>query len=155
MFARLLRSSLKEIIRSAPAGHAGNGAAVAAVARRNFFTRTAPRRSNTTTAQQQQKKSDWKDYYLSTHFWGPVANWGFVVAGLVDINTKGPEVISPRMTSALCIYSLLFMRFALRVQPRNLLLFACHFFNESVQLYQISRWYRFAYLEDHPAVAEK
>ncbi|KAI7735459.1 hypothetical protein M8C21_017817, partial [Ambrosia artemisiifolia] len=36
----------------------------------------------------------------TTHFWGPVANWGFVVAGLVDMQ-KPPEMISGNMTAAL------------------------------------------------------
>jgi len=44
--------------------------------------------------------------------------------------------------AAMCIYSLLFMRFAWMVQPRNYLLFACHASNETVQLYQFSRWAR-------------
>ncbi|PWZ56348.1 Mitochondrial pyruvate carrier 1 [Zea mays] len=34
----------------------------------------------------------------TTHFWGPVANWGFVIAGLVDMN-KPPEMISGNMTA--------------------------------------------------------
>ncbi|KAF6259759.1 hypothetical protein COO60DRAFT_972014 [Scenedesmus sp. NREL 46B-D3] len=76
----------------------------------------------------------------TTHFWGPVANWGFVVAGLADMK-KTPDVISPNMTSAMCVYSCLFMRFAWMVQPRNYLLLACHASNETVQLYQLSRWY--------------
>ncbi|KAI7743779.1 hypothetical protein M8C21_004824, partial [Ambrosia artemisiifolia] len=37
----------------------------------------------------------------TTHFWGPVANWGFVVAGLVDMQ-KPPEMISGNMTAVLC-----------------------------------------------------
>jgi hypothetical protein len=57
----------------------------------------------------------WSRYFLSTHvsianfmsntyasyysqFWGPVANWGFVIAGFADA-TKSPEYISPIMTS--------------------------------------------------------
>ena len=44
------------------------------------------------------------------------------------------------MTAAMCIYSLLFMRFAWAIQPRNYLLFACHFSNEFVQLNQMRRW---------------
>eukprot|EP00882_Tetradesmus_deserticola_P012546 GHRQ01013299.1.p1 GENE.GHRQ01013299.1~~GHRQ01013299.1.p1 ORF type:complete len:130 (+),score=47.22 GHRQ01013299.1:187-576(+) len=76
----------------------------------------------------------------TTHFWGPVANWGFVLAGLADMK-KTPDVISPNMTSAMCVYSCLFMRFAWMVQPRNYLLLACHASNETVQLYQLSRWY--------------
>ena len=39
-----------------------------------------------------------------------------------------------------CLYSLLFMRFAWAIQPRNYLLFACHFSNEAVQLNQMRRW---------------
>jgi len=33
----------------------------------------------------------------TTHFWGPVLNWGFVVAGMMDMN-KPPEKISRNMT---------------------------------------------------------
>ena len=68
----------------------------------------------------------------TSHFWGPVANWGFVLAGLADAS-KPPEKINPKMTSVLCVYSLLFMRFAWRVQPRNYILLACHACNEVVQ----------------------
>eukprot|EP00466_Bigelowiella_natans_P015822 jgi/Bigna1/85511/estExt_fgenesh1_pg.C_40254 len=75
----------------------------------------------------------------TVHFWGPVANWGLVVAAVSDAFNKGPEVISVPMTSSLCIYSALFMRFAWLVQPRNYLLFACHFFNEGAQLTQLYR----------------
>ena len=40
----------------------------------------------------------------------------------------------------MCIYSLLFMRFSLAIQPKNYLLFACHFSNEIVQLNQMRRY---------------
>jgi len=33
----------------------------------------------------------------STHFWGPIANWGIPIAALSDIN-KDPEFISGKMT---------------------------------------------------------
>ena len=46
-----------------------------------------------------------------------------------------------RVPAAMCVYSALFMRFALAIQPRNYLLFACHAANETVQLYNLSRWY--------------
>ncbi|XP_042796208.1 mitochondrial pyruvate carrier 1 isoform X1 [Panthera leo] len=74
----------------------------------------------------------------STHFWGPVANWGLPIAAINDMK-KSPEIISGRMTFALCCYSLTFMRFAYKVQPRNWLLFACHATNEVAQLIQGSR----------------
>ena len=47
---------------------------------------------------------------------------GLVAAAVADMTTKGPEVISLPMTSSLCVYSALFMRFAWDVAPRNYLL---------------------------------
>jgi hypothetical protein len=73
---------------------------------------------------------------LTNHYLA--ANWGIVLAGLMDVN-RDPEKISGTMTTAMCVYSALFMRFALKVKPQNLLLFACHACNESVQLYTLGR----------------
>ncbi|XP_023370406.1 mitochondrial pyruvate carrier 1 [Otolemur garnettii] len=42
-------------------------------------------------------------------------------------------------SAALCCYSLIFMRFAYKVQPRNWLLFACHATNEVAQVIQGGR----------------
>ncbi|KAE9010100.1 hypothetical protein PR002_g15440 [Phytophthora rubi] len=78
----------------------------------------------------------------TTHFWGPVANWGFVLAAMADMR-KPADVISINMTSALSIYSLIFMRFAWMVKPRNYLLLACHASNETAQLYQLQRGLRY------------
>ncbi|KAJ3016096.1 UNVERIFIED_CONTAM: pyruvate transporter mpc1 [Siphonaria sp. JEL0065] len=83
---------------------------------------------------------DFRTYLMSTvsniaHFWGPVANWGLPIAAIADTQ-KSPEFISGNMTAVLCVYSGLFMKFALDVQPRNYLLFACHFANEGAQLMQ-------------------
>ncbi|CAN8068503.1 unnamed protein product [Agarophyton chilense] len=76
----------------------------------------------------------------TTHFWGPITNWGISIAAMKDM-TKPAEKVSPNMTIALCVYSLLFMRFALKVQPKNYLLFACHATNEVAQCYQLQRVY--------------
>ncbi|XP_013931469.1 PREDICTED: mitochondrial pyruvate carrier 1 [Thamnophis sirtalis] len=84
------------------------------------------------------RSKDFRDYLMSTHFWGPVANWGLPIAAINDMK-KSPEIISGRMTFALTCYSLTFMRFAYKVQPRNWLLFACHFTNEIAQLIQGGR----------------
>ncbi|KAH7857153.1 hypothetical protein Vadar_009653 [Vaccinium darrowii] len=75
----------------------------------------------------------------TTHFWGPIANWGVVIAGLMDMK-KPHDMISGNMTGVMCIYSVLFMRFAWMVQPRNYLLLSCDASNEAVQLIQLSRW---------------
>jgi hypothetical protein len=61
-----------------------------------------------------------------------------VLAGLAD-TAKPPETISQNMTGVLCVYSLLFMRFAWRVQPRNYLLLGCHACNEVVQANNLRR----------------
>lgn len=37
------------------------------------------------------------NFIFSTHFWGPVANWGIPIAALFDIR-KDPELISGKMT---------------------------------------------------------
>ncbi|NWR58577.1 MPC1 protein, partial [Bucorvus abyssinicus] len=85
------------------------------------------------------RSKEFRDYLMSLqHFWGPVANWGLPVAAINDMK-KSPEIISGRMTFALCCYSLTFMRFAYKVQPRNWLLFACHLTNEVAQLIQGGR----------------
>jgi len=86
-----------------------------------------------------------RDYFFSTHFWGPVANWGLPLAALADLK-KNEEVISGSMTTALGCYSLVFMRFAWRVQPRNYLLFACHVTNATAQFVQGGRFVNYWYL---------
>ncbi|XP_037079926.1 mitochondrial pyruvate carrier 1-like [Pollicipes pollicipes] len=91
------------------------------------------------------KSKETRDYFMSTHFWGPVANWGIPLAALADIK-KDPEIISGKMTVALTCYSAVFMRFAWMVQPRNLLLFACHFTNECAQITQLGRFINYEYL---------
>nr|XP_027193868.1 mitochondrial pyruvate carrier 1-like isoform X2 [Dermatophagoides pteronyssinus] len=88
---------------------------------------------------QQLKSKEFRSYLMSTHFWGPVANWGIPIAALADIQ-KEPSIISPTMTCALIIYSATFMRFAIRVQPRNMLLFACHITNFTAQTVQGVRY---------------
>lgn len=48
--------------------------------------------------------------------------------------------ISPQVTAALIGYSSTFMRFAMAVQPKNYLLFACHTVNLGAQLTQGYRY---------------
>lgn len=91
------------------------------------------------------KSKEFRDYLMSTHFWGPVANWGIPIAALADIK-KDPKIISGTMTTALCLYSMVFMRFAWRVQPRNMLLFACHVTNFTAQSMQGARCFEYNYL---------
>ncbi|KAI8914514.1 hypothetical protein EDD86DRAFT_199505 [Gorgonomyces haynaldii] len=87
---------------------------------------------------------EFRTYLMSTHFWGPVANWGLPMAAIADTR-KSEELISGNMTLALSLYSILFMRFAVKVQPRNMLLFAVHATNECAQLYQGYRYMNYHY----------
>lgn len=36
---------------------------------------------------------EWINYFCSTHFWGPVANWSIPFAALADLK-KDPDLIS-------------------------------------------------------------
>ncbi|XP_045601227.1 mitochondrial pyruvate carrier 1 [Procambarus clarkii] len=99
------------------------------------------------------KSKEFRDYLMSTHFWGPVANWGIPLAAIADTR-KPPEIISGKMTLALCLYSAIFMRFAIKVQPRNLLLFSCHFTNETAQIIQGCRLLNYEY-QERKKVAEE
>ncbi|KAL7909287.1 hypothetical protein GGI35DRAFT_376318 [Trichoderma velutinum] len=78
-------------------------------------------------------------YVCTTHFWGPVSNFGIPIAAVLDTQ-KSPDLISGQMTAALCVYSATFMRYALAVSPRNYLLFGCHVVNEAAQLTQGYRY---------------
>ncbi|XP_062560245.1 mitochondrial pyruvate carrier 1 isoform X2 [Armigeres subalbatus] len=91
------------------------------------------------------KSKEFREYLMSTHFWGPVANWGIPIAALADIK-KDPKIISGTMTTALCLYSMIFIRFAWKVNPRNLLLFGCHITNFTAQSVQCGRFVNYTYL---------
>ncbi|KAK4034904.1 small nuclear ribonucleoprotein B and B [Parachaetomium inaequale] len=84
------------------------------------------------------------DYFCSTHFWGPVSNFGIPLAAIAD-SRKSPELISGPMTGALVIYAFTFMRYSLAVTPKNYLLFACHFVNAGSQLSQSYRFLDYHY----------
>ncbi|XP_070147607.1 mitochondrial pyruvate carrier 1-like protein [Ovis canadensis] len=96
------------------------------------------------------KTKEFRDYLTSTHFWGPLANWGLPLAAFRDMRAS-PDIISGRMTTALIFYSMAFMRFAYRVQPRNLLLMACHGTNMVAQSIQAVRYLNYHYGGGTPA----
>lgn len=77
--------------------------------------------------------------WKTTHFWGPIANWGLVGAAVYDANYLGPERIDLPMTGTMIVYSGTFLGFFWRVVPRNPLGLACHVFNIFAQGNQIRR----------------
>ncbi|XP_052027554.1 mitochondrial pyruvate carrier 1-like protein [Apodemus sylvaticus] len=95
------------------------------------------------------KIKEFWDYITSTHFWGPLANWGLPLAAFKDMKAP-PDIISGLMTTALIFYSMAFMRFAYHIQPQNYLLMVCHFSNVLAQSIQASR-----YLNHHYSVGAK
>lgn len=84
-------------------------------------------------------------YVFTTHFWGPVSNFGIPIAALYDLK-KDPDLISGPMTFALITYSAVFMKYATAVSPKNYLLFGCHLINETAQLGQGFRFLNYHYL---------
>ncbi|XBW34888.1 hypothetical protein QEN19_000452 [Hanseniaspora menglaensis] len=84
-------------------------------------------------------------YVLTTHFWGPVSNFGIPIAAIYDLK-KDEELISGSMTSALIVYSTVFMRYALAVTPKNYLLFGCHVINTAAQAGQGFRYINYHYM---------
>lgn len=91
------------------------------------------------------KTPDFRAYLMSTHFWGPVSNFGIPLAAVLDLK-KDEELISGRMTGALVIYSSVFMRYSLAVTPKNYLLFGCHVVNFFSQGTQGARWVNYWYM---------
>ncbi len=69
---------------------------------------------------------------FTTHFWGPVFNYGFVIQGAIEKDRPAYR-ISRNMQMILTFYSMIFMRFSLRVKPKNYLLFSCHLLNTCLQ----------------------
>lgn len=64
--------------------------------------------------------------------------WSFLIYFLHISPSSSPYLsYLPCLSSALCLYSAIFMRFAIKVQPRNLLLFSCHITNETAQIIQV------------------
>lgn len=90
-------------------------------------------------------------YIFTTHFWGPVSNFGIPVAAVMDLK-KDPDYISGPMTGSLILYSLVFMRYSLAITPKNYLLFGCHFVNEAAQIGQGFRWLKHHYSEKEEPV---
>lgn len=77
--------------------------------------------------------------WKTSHFWGPVSNWGLVLASIRDSRYKSANTIDINMTSSLIIFSSCFIRFAWKVRPRNILLLVCHAFNLLIQSIQLNR----------------
>ncbi|CCJ29406.1 unnamed protein product [Pneumocystis jirovecii] len=88
------------------------------------------------------RSPDFIKYLCSTHFWGPVSNFGIPLAAVADLK-KDPKLISGKMTGALIIYSATFARYAWMVSPRNYLLLGCHLVNEVAQIGQGVRWIKY------------
>ncbi|KAL3932838.1 MAG: hypothetical protein SGBAC_010664 [Bacillariaceae sp.] len=90
-------------------------------------------------AKTEEKKKGWWSSAEAWGAFGAIAGWGMSGSAIYDAMQQGPEVISLTMTPVLIVYSSLFARWAWVVQPRNLLLCACHVTNVGAQLNQFYR----------------
>ncbi|QPG77116.1 pyruvate transporter mpc1 [Brettanomyces nanus] len=93
-------------------------------------------------------------YVFTTHFWGPVSNFGIPIAAIMDLQNKPADTISGPMTLALTLYSAVFMRYSLAITPKNYLLLGCHIINEAAQLGQGARYLNYHYLTGASAKPE-
>ncbi|KAL2204478.1 UPF0041-domain-containing protein, partial [Sarocladium strictum] len=98
------------------------------------------------------RSNPWSDYLCSTHFWGPVSNFGIPIAAVMD-SFKSPDLISGPMTGALCVYAVTFARYSLAVRPPNYLLFACHVINGGAQFTQMFRFVKHNHMGGREALA--
>ncbi|KAL7697276.1 hypothetical protein N2W54_003007 [Lotmaria passim] len=73
-------------------------------------------------------------------YFGAAANWLIPIAGIMNFPTRPLSDIDPVMTSVLCVYSLLFMRWSVSILPANYPLFLCHVTNSTVQAVTLGRW---------------
>jgi len=72
---------------------------------------------------------------------GTIANCGIPLAAITHIYAKkDPQTIDPKLTTVLCIYSVLFMRWSLAIEPPNFPLLVMHITNEVAQLTQLGRY---------------
>lgn len=81
-------------------------------------------------------------WWDSAKFWGglgAIAGWGMTLAAINDGLTAGPDIISENMTFVMIVYSSLFAWWAWVVEPRNVLLCACHVSNVLAQSNQARR----------------
>jgi len=78
---------------------------------------------------------------------GALANWTIPVAAISNvISGRDPSLIDPKMTSALCVYSIFFIRWSLAIEPANYPLLVCHACNEIAQLTEFGRWINWRFL---------
>lgn len=71
---------------------------------------------------------------------GAAAGWLIPIAGIMNFPTRPVKDIDPVMTTVLCMYSILFMRWSLAIFPANYPNFLCHITNATVQGTTLVRW---------------
>lgn len=76
---------------------------------------------------------------------GAAANWLIPIAALKNVRDQPAGNIDPVMTSVLCLYSSVFVRWAIAIAPPNYPLFACHVTNASAQATNLVKYAAFRY----------
>ena len=88
-------------------------------------------------------------------FFGACCNWFLGISAVYDASSKGPEVISLKMTGVMLAYSTLFGAWAgWAVMPRNFILAGSHIFNVLAQSNQMRRCLEYKMANDPGGAAE-
>eukprot|EP01013_Petalomonas_cantuscygni_P020641 TRINITY_DN39234_c0_g1_i1.p2 TRINITY_DN39234_c0_g1~~TRINITY_DN39234_c0_g1_i1.p2 ORF type:complete len:108 (-),score=19.69 TRINITY_DN39234_c0_g1_i1:169-492(-) len=84
---------------------------------------------------------------------GAAGNWTIPLAGMLNFSQMDPQKINYWMTTALTVYSMIFLRWSIAIIPQNWPLFACHATNIAIQATQTCRGVAHQVLMDRsPAV---
>ena len=111
---------------------------------RRLCTKSAPPPSGWLEHITQQIRSEiagsTKNRTTALGFYGALCNWFLGISAVYDASSKGPEVISLKMTGVMMCYSTLFATWAgWAVMPRNFILAGSHLFNILAQSNQLRR----------------
>jgi hypothetical protein len=78
-------------------------------------------------------------------FWGPLFKWGLVVAGLKDLSSKPPELISIPQSMSLALTGVIWSRYSVVIIPKNYSLLSVNAFVALTQGTQLYRALKFKY----------
>lgn len=71
---------------------------------------------------------------------GAAGNWFIPIAGILNFPTRSVNEIDPIMTFVLGLYSVLFVRWSVAINPANYPLCLCHVTNSTVQVCTLGKW---------------
>mmetsp|Transcript_39233 Transcript_39233/g.45622 ORF Transcript_39233/g.45622 Transcript_39233/m.45622 type:complete len:94 (+) Transcript_39233:46-327(+) len=71
---------------------------------------------------------------------GAAANWLIPIAAVTNLMKQPASDINPQMTGILTLYSCVFMRWAIAINPANYPLLVCHVVNSTAQALTLGKY---------------